>query len=127
MKTKVNLFIAGCALLGLLGCASPNTTTYNTENTLATAAQSATHAFNEYATLEETNGPIPSIEDTRSQLYSADKALAATLATVDAIRLEASTNSSATNTQALVILLQAASDQSSNIAATVKFIVSQTK
>lgn len=118
---------AGVLVLGVLaGCASFNATTYNTESLLTDAATGATHTFNQYAALQETNGPVRSIEDFRENLYSADERLSATLGVVDELRLELAmnmaTNAAGTNDLAtsLNLALGTAGDLSSNIVAAVR-------
>lgn len=131
---KFNKWTLGLAAIGLLclsiiitGCQTPNAATYQTENLLADSATSATSAFNQYARTQETNGPIESIEEVRTNIYAADARISASLALVNSIRLEMVTNSASTNAPQAAALMQAVANDSTNVVTAVKLIMSTVK
>lgn len=121
--------VAVCVALALIavGCQTPNAATYQTENLLADSATSATSAFNQYAKIQEMNGPVQSIEEARTNIYAADVRIAAALALANSIRLEMATNSASTNSVQLAPLMQAVANDSTNVVSTVKLIMSTVK
>lgn len=121
MKTQIKLLIGVGALL-LAGCTAPlGTQVFNTENVVATGATGATHAFNAYYA-QQTN-PSPALVAARTDLYTADKNLSLTLDITESLREEYVTNSTSTNATAMVLSLDVAQSQQTNIVALVKNIM----
>lgn len=123
-KIKITCLTAvtGVAVL-IAGCASFNATTYNTEKLAVDTATTATHQFNQYyqtATNGATDAEVAKLNSFRDQVYTADKDMSKALTVLDAARLDYAANAADTNKTAVMIAIQAVSDQSGNIVALVK-------
>lgn len=106
----------------LCGCASLNTVAFRAEKLTADTAKSSTHLFNEYYK-GATNGASPAkvteLNNTRDQIYDADRKLAAVLAVTEAARLQYATNPTPATEVALRSSLSALGDNRSNLTNTV--------
>jgi len=120
------LLIATALAATVAGCASYDAQVFTTEKLTADAAASATGTFNLYyhsATNGADAGELAHLETARTELYTADRELAATLTVVEGLRQAAATNSAATNQAALNLALTAVQSQSSNIVGLVQMFL----
>jgi hypothetical protein len=110
-----------CILLA--GCASFNANTFNAENLAADAANTATHALNQYyptATNGATAAQIAKLTSMRDEIYAVDRDLSKALTVLNKARLDYVANAADTNKTAVIAALQTVSDQSGNIVSLVK-------
>ena len=129
---KKTFFIAGTILTiaaaMLIGCASFNTSIFNSSKLVSDTAVNATHIFNQYASQTEptsTQEKVATIEKARTNLYDLDRKLSITLNEVEILRQQNASNSSATSQQVIIDTLASAQSQITNIVNVVKTITGQ--
>src|SRR5450756_722863 len=114
------LLLAAMLAAAVAGCATQDAQVFAAEQLTADAAAAATSTFNLYyssATNTTDTATVNRLNSTRTELYSADRSLAAALTIVEHLRVACATNSIATNQAALTTALLAVQSQSSNIVA----------